>query len=357
MKNRRNRRLSHLATAALTLVVLAATMLYASPSADSFQQFDGGHPCWDGVSSDGELVNGQCYQDWGPAVCAEGLTFVYDPVTNEHCASVEEPIIELINCPAGSLSSPDGCYELVAKGPHGEPYCVNGILAGANCAILGVPIIVTRAGPLCPSGFGVVDGKCLRYETPLNGPPQCPIGSLEDAAGDCRKPVPGGNKEFVCANPAAELTSQGCEITTVVSVCLNGYMDAAVSNGCVELLPGPYCAGQLVTINLQLTPTSVGTPGDDVVWGTPGDDVFFGLGGNDIVCARAGNDLIMTGNGDDIVFGEAGNDRIHVRGGNDEAHGGLGDDYLDGFTGKDHCDGGEGTDTATSHCESTVNVP
>lgn len=358
MQNPQIRRWSHLGISSLTLLVLGAALMFASPSADAFQASNPGHSCWDQTpgTGGGEYFEGQCYKDFGPPTCEEGLTFVHNPSTGEHCVSVEEPVVELINCPSESLSSADGCYVLVPKGPRGAPYCENGVLAGTNCVIVGQPIS-TRAGTVCPPGFGWIDGKCLRYETPVAPAPECPVGSVEDEVGDCRKPVPGGNKQFTCANPAAELTAQGCVATTMPSVCATGGMVIAhVGYGCNELMAGPYCAGQLVTINLYLTPTSVGTTGDDVVWGTAGDDVFFGLGGNDIVCAGAGNDLVMTGHGNDMVFGEDGDDRLHLRGGNDEGFGGAGDDYLDGFLGKDHCDGGSGYDVATDHCESATNV-
>lgn len=361
MKNSPGHRLSRLAIAALTLLVLVATMAVTSSSAEAQNPhvagaFDGGHPCWDGVSPDGELANGECYMDWGPPVCADGVAFVYNPATGEHCVNVEEPVIELINCPAGSSSSPDGCYILVPKGPRGELYCEDGDLIGELCVIVGPAPIVTRAGLVCLPEFGLVAGKCIRYEVPLTASPECPAGSVEDAAGNCRQYVPGGNKQFTCTNPDATLTDQGCEFTSAPVICLQGELVPALSTGCSEPMPGPYCAGQLVTINLMLTPTSVGTTGDDVVWGTPERDVFFGLGGNDIICAGAGDDLIITGNGDDLVFGEAGDDDLHLQRGNDEAYGGLGDDWIGGRGGKDICDGGPDTDQV-AECEIITTVP
>src|SRR5215213_7594140 len=56
--------------------------------------------------------------------------------------------------------------------------------------------------------------------------------------------------------------------------------------------------------------TTVGTPGDDVIYGTAGDDIIDGLGGNDRICGDVngleigGNDFIDAGPGDDRVLGE-----------------------------------------------------
>src|SRR5947207_2110703 len=61
----------------------------------------------------------------------------------------------------------------------------------------------------------------------------------------------------------------------------------------------PLCAG--------LTPTKVGTPGNDMITGTSGNDVIHGLGSNDIINGGNGNDIICGGNGNGQLFGENGN--------------------------------------------------
>jgi serralysin len=80
-----------------------------------------------------------------------------------------------------------------------------------------------------------------------------------------------------------------------------------------------------------LTPTILGTGGDDVLTGTPGDDVIVG---------GAGNDVITGGGGDDTICGGAGRDRISA---------GLGRDFISGGPGQDRCTNGE----VAKACESS----
>lgn len=96
-----------------------------------------------------------------------------------------------------------------------------------------------------------------------------------------------------------------------------------------------------------ITPTIVGTPGNDNLIGTPGrdvvvlgdgDDVFYGKKGDDLICAGSGNDTIYGNKGDDRVYGESGTD------------------ILFGGKGENRCDGGSGTDTFTN-CDKKVNAP
>ncbi|WP_432542169.1 ExeM/NucH family extracellular endonuclease [Kineococcus sp. SYSU DK002] len=92
-----------------------------------------------------------------------------------------------------------------------------------------------------------------------------------------------------------------------------------------------------------LTPTIVGTPGDDVLTGTNGRDVIAGLGGDDVVtggngddvlCGGDGDDVLRGGNGDDVLLGGAGDDALHGENGSDRLSGGAGDDVLDQGRGK-----------------------
>lgn len=163
------------------------------------------------------------------------------------------------------------------------------------------------------------------------------------------------------------------------------------------------CAGQAVTI--------LGTPGDDMLLGTAGADVIAGLRGNDVIYGLGGHDTICGGEGDDVIFGgsgldlllgeagndvlhggpdadrllggsghdillgedgddilngESGDDSLHGGSGNDQLVGGIGhdilrgdagDDALNGGTNLDVCDGGSDTDTGTSDCDTSVNIP
>ncbi len=131
-------------------------------------------------------------------------------------------------------------------------------------------------------------------------------------------------------------------------------------------LPPTTCGG--------LTPTIVGTSGNDSITGTPGPDVIAGgggydsiqgLGGDDVICGGDGNDQIFGGEGNDRIFGDAGNDQLWGEAGNDTIAGGTGADRLTGGEGNDALDGGAdadqclgdaGTDTAAA-CESTIGIP
>ena len=158
--------------------------------------------------------------------------------------------------------------------------------------------------------------------------------------------------------------------------------DSLITEDDVELLkelleymePELTCAG--------LTPTIVGTSGDDVLYGTEGDDVIkalagndsvYGLGGNDTICGGAGNDVLLGGEGNDHIRGNRGADRLsgnkgkdvlrggrgadHLLGGkgDDKLYGRRGRDTLDGGKGFDDCRGGKGADTAI-RCETVRNA-
>ena len=136
-------------------------------------------------------------------------------------------------------------------------------------------------------------------------------------------------------------TAISCETETS-----NGESDG----GPVDPGPGPeappLCAG--------LTPSIVGTSGDDVIEGTFEDDVIVGLGGNDVINGASGSDTICGGDGNDIIngqsqadtiFGEAGNDTITGAAGADILDGGPGNDIINGNSQKDVLSGGDGDDT------------
>ena len=103
-----------------------------------------------------------------------------------------------------------------------------------------------------------------------------------------------------------------------------------------------------------LTPTIVGTKGDDVITGTPGDDVIRarrgadvidGNGGNDIICGGPGADRITSGDGDDRIAAGSGGDVVDSGSGDDRIRGGFGRDGLHGKAGDDQLTAGPGNDT------------
>ena len=92
----------------------------------------------------------------------------------------------------------------------------------------------------------------------------------------------------------------------------------------------------------SVSPTIVGTNGDDKLAGTPGSDVIFGLSGNDQIAGMGGDDVICGGEGNDDISGGAGNDRLFGGPGDDDFVGGAGDDQVTTGDGRDRIARGPG---------------
>jgi Ca2+-binding RTX toxin-like protein len=131
-----------------------------------------------------------------------------------------------------------------------------------------------------------------------------------------------------------------------VSILAAGLL--SISGSPPAVLAQPTCRG--------LTPTIVGTAGNDHLVGTSGPDVIAGLAGKDTIEGLAGDDVIcgeednvangdddriFGGDGDDTLIGEGdgtigtgGNDRIFGETGNDRILGdaGLGTVNVGGMT-------------------------
>ena len=159
----------------------------------------------------------------------------------------------------------------------------------------------------------------------------------EDSKGDVNH-----DGELTDADVTLLVTLLGQTVSTTHPGDLNG--DSSISEDDVELLkelvaymePELTCAG--------LTPTIVGTSGDDVLYGTEGDDVIKALAGNDTVYGLSGNDTICGGAGNDVLLGGEGNDHIRGNRGADRLSGNKGKDVLRGGRGADHLLGGKGAD-------------
>ncbi len=95
----------------------------------------------------------------------------------------------------------------------------------------------------------------------------------------------------------------------------------------------------------SLTPTILGTTGDDIITGTPGDDVIRARRGNDVIDGRGGNDVICAGPGADRVTAGGGDDRIAAGTGADTVDSGAGDDRVRGGFGRDSIVTGAGNDS------------
>ncbi|MCB1968562.1 MAG: DUF4347 domain-containing protein, partial [Candidatus Accumulibacter sp.] len=81
--------------------------------------------------------------------------------------------------------------------------------------------------------------------------------------------------------------------------------------------------------------------------GTPGNDSLTGSPGNDLLDGLGGNDTLNGLAGNDTLHGGADNDVLNGDSGDDQLYGGEGNDQLSGGAGNDTLDGGTGVDTAS----------
>ena len=85
----------------------------------------------------------------------------------------------------------------------------------------------------------------------------------------------------------------------------------------------------VVTEEVTVGCTIVGTGEAERLVGTDGADVICGLGGADVVRGHGGDDVILGGAGDDRLYGGSGGDVLSGGPGRDRAYGGRGDDECD----------------------------
>jgi len=92
--------------------------------------------------------------------------------------------------------------------------CPTGTTRDPNGVDCRRPVDLTPGAKQCAAGFGIVDGKCIRYEAPSTPAPQCPTGSVEDGVGDCRKPVANATDAYYCKSADAALNGKSCVYTS-----------------------------------------------------------------------------------------------------------------------------------------------
>jgi len=187
------------------------------------------------------------------------------------------------------------------------------------------------------AGFGVYDVQTRTWVQPLVNalgvvpPPVDADGDrFEGPAGDGRD----CNDRDPAINPdATDVPGNGVD------------EDCDGSDLAVPVAPTLFCAGKVVTINLNTNGgNGVGTRANDVIMGTPGADFITGGDGSDTICGGGGDDTIHGGSGIDYLFGNDGVDTIDGAGGSDRIWGGDGADVLKGNSGADRMYGGSGAD-------------
>ncbi len=145
------------------------------------------------------------------------------------------------------------------------------------------------------------------------------------------------------AAPAFALDSIGAQVIATVTDAMSGPANPTLAVAVTTSAPGRFhalfvgadqagnaasgqCPFTVVATCAGLTPTIVGTPGNDTIRGTNGRDIIHGLDGADTIVGRDGNDVICGGEGNDTLEGDDGNDQIDGGGGRDTIRGGRGVD-------------------------------
>jgi len=166
--------------------------------------------------------------------------------------------------------------------------------------------------------------------------------------------------------PTFELGQQFASVDGTVADAMSGPVSGSISTPVSTANAGGYsavltgvdragnvktqsCGYSVVVPKCQgVTPTIVGTGGNDVITGTPGVDVVHALAGNDKVSGLGAGDKLCGGDGADVIIGGGGSDTVDGGTGNDDIHGGASADTLDGGLGLDSIRGDDGADRCTS---------
>jgi hypothetical protein len=122
------------------------------------------------------------------------------------CDAAPQTIVENMRT-HGGLTKIDSC-DYVPVAPNLG--CPDGTTADTNGVDCRRPVDLRPGAKVCSTGFGIVDGKCIRYEATSSPSPQCPAGSVEDGVGDCRKPVADASGAYYCKDANAALNGKSC---------------------------------------------------------------------------------------------------------------------------------------------------
>jgi Ca2+-binding RTX toxin-like protein len=164
-----------------------------------------------------------------------------------------------------------------------------------------------------------------------------------------------------CQSPAPvySLGQVGARVQATVTDDTSGPLSASVSGPAATGAKGSFTApvtgsdraGNTTTVRCAYTVVVPACNGlTPTIVGTAGNDTIAGGSGRDVILALAGNDTIKGNDGDDVVCGGDGNDTIEGGNGADWIDGGGGSDSIRGDNGYDTCLSGE---LKMSSCEVT----
>lgn len=115
-----------------------------------------------------------------------------------------------------TVQHPDGTVKIAfcIQAPAGATSCPVDLPRDTNGVDCRQRVTLVPGAPQCVNGYGLVGGKCIRYDSPAVPAPQCPSGSVEDSVGDCRKPVADAAGTYYCKDASAALNGKSCVFTT-----------------------------------------------------------------------------------------------------------------------------------------------
>ncbi len=176
------------------------------------------------VSATVILTGSECYTliapPTTPGVCAAGY-IMFGTVCKQNNTGTTQAELIAFTCPAsiggqavtatphtiGGITKTESCNYTPAVT---NDACPTGTTADPNGVDCRRPVDLRPGAKVCATGFGIVDGKCIRYEATSSPSPQCPTGSVEDGVGDCRKPVADAAGAYYCKDANAALNGKSC---------------------------------------------------------------------------------------------------------------------------------------------------
>jgi len=170
----------------------------------------------------------ECYTLIAPPVTAgscDAAYFAFGSVCKANNTGTDQASVTAFTCPAPAtgesvtenMHTTDGIQKIESceyRPSNITGACPDGTTEDPNGTDCRRPVDLRPGPKQCADGFGIVDGKCIRYASPSTPAPQCPAGSVEDSVGDCRKPVADAKGAFYCKDANAALNGKSCVFTS-----------------------------------------------------------------------------------------------------------------------------------------------